>query len=162
MKRNWDAITHRAFQIGIVLKGIDGLLEITAGTALLLTTRPAILHAVNVLTRDELTEDPHDYFANLLVHLAKHLSLRTQHFAAFYLLGHGLVKAGLVAGLLCKVRRAYPAALVFLVGFVLYQVYRIFRHPSPGLLFLTGFDVVIIALVWLEWRRGERLSSRTA
>ena len=162
MKRNWDVITHRAFEIGIILKGIDGLLEIGAGTALMLTTQPAILHLVTLLTRDELTEDPQDFFANLLLDLARHLSLRTQHFASFYLLGHGLVKAGLVIGLLRRMRWSYPTALVFLTGFVLYQVYRLFHLPSIGLLLLTLFDAVIIALVWSEWRRTGRPKSGTA
>jgi uncharacterized membrane protein len=152
MKADWASVSHRAFKFGILIKGLDGLLELIGGSALLLTSRPAIRHAVALLTRHELIEDPGDFVANHLVQLAQHVSLGTRYFAGFYLLAHGLVKIGMVAGLLRDKRWAYPLAVVLLTAFIGYQAYRIVEQPSPGLALLTAIDVTVLALIVREWR----------
>ncbi len=108
MQRLW----HRAFQVGIVLKGFDGALqlEVAGGTALLLATQ----RAVALLIHEDLIEDPHDFLANLLVQTVQHLSIGTQHFAGVYLVGHGIIKIGLAIGLLRGLLWSYPLALLFL------------------------------------------------
>ena len=40
--------------------------------------------------------------------------------------------------------------------FIGYQLYRIALQPSAGLVLLTAFDVVIVALTWREYRRQRR------
>ena len=67
MKFDWAILSHRAYKIGILIKGLDGLQELAGGGALLLTSRPAIRQAVALLTRQELIEDPHDFVANHLL-----------------------------------------------------------------------------------------------
>lgn len=152
MKPARKILFHRAYQIGIILKGVDGVLEIAAGMALLLTTQPAIQHVIALLTREELVEDPRDLLANYLMRMARHLSIGMQHFASIYLLVHGIVKAGLVICLLRGWHWAYPVALLLLTAFIFYQVYRLTQTPSLPLYFLTALDVVIVVLVWREWR----------
>ncbi len=51
MKPRWQLLPHRAFDVGIVLKGLDGLLEAVAGGVFLLTTHPAVLGIAHWLTR---------------------------------------------------------------------------------------------------------------
>ena len=155
MKLNLRVPWHRAFQTGIVLKGLDGILELSGGLGLIFTSQPAIRRLVAFLTHDELIEDPHDFVANLLVRLTQHLSIQTQHFAGIYLLGHGVIKVGLAVGLLRGVSWSYPAALLFLTAFVAYQLYRIVYSHSPTLSFVTAFDLTIVALIWHEWRRRK-------
>ena len=152
MKPDWASISHRAFKLGILVKGLDGLLELAGGSALLLTSRPAIQRAVALLTRQELVEDPHDVVANYLLHMAQHLSLGTRNFAGIYLLAHGLVKIAMVVGLLRGVRWAYPAAVVLMTAFIGYQGYRLFHQPSPLLGLLTVIDVTVTGLIVREWR----------
>lgn len=156
--------THQAFQIGILLKGLDGLLELVGGGALLLTSQQAIRDAVVWMTRRELLGDPGDFVANHLVHLARHLSVGTQHFAAAYLIVHGVVKLGLVIGLLREVRGSYPTALVVLTTFIGYQCYRLAHQPSASLLLLTVIDIVVVLLIAREWRlrRQHDDSSQTS
>jgi len=153
MKPDWSAIYHRAFDIGILLKGLDGLLESTGGLALLLTGRPAIRGAVAWLTHQELIEDPGDVVASHLVHLAQQLSMDTQHFAGVYLLVHGVIKIGLVAALLRGLRWSYPAAVAVLTAFIGYQGYRLMHTPSLVLGLLTALDVAVVMLIVREWRR---------
>jgi uncharacterized membrane protein len=67
-----------------------------------------------------------------------------------------LVKVLLVIGLLKEKRWAYPASLAILAAFVAYQVYRYSYTHSIGLIVLTAFDLVVIWLVWHEWRLLRR------
>jgi uncharacterized membrane protein len=143
---------HRFFQISIALKGIHALVECGGGIALYLIDVPTIRHWVGLLTQEELIEDPHDFIAAHLMDAAQHLSIDTQSFYAFYLLSHGLVKVLLVAGLLKEKLYAYPASLVVLGAFIAYQVYRYTYTHSMGLIVLTAFDLVVILLVWHEWK----------
>lgn len=147
---------HRAFQVGIVLKGLDGTLEIVIGAALLVTTLQAVQGIVRLATRGELIEDPDDFFANFAVHQASHLSTSDQHFAGAYLLGHGIIKMVLAIGLLRGQRWSYPTALLVLVAFIFYQLYRLCHTHSLALGAFTGLDVLIVLLIWLEWRRGSK------
>ncbi len=135
---------------------MDGSLELLGGGALLLTHQQAIRHAVAWLTRTELIEDPGDFVASHLVQLAQHLSIETQHFAGVYLIVHGAIKVGLVAGLWRGVRGSYPAALVVLTAFIGYQSYRLAHAPSVSLLLLTVIDIVVVLLIAREWRLRHR------
>ena len=143
---------HRIFQIGVILKGLHALIECASGLVLFFVSTATILHWVRLLTQQELTEDPRDFVATHLLAAAQHLSVGTETFYAVYLLGHGLIKVLLVAGLLKEKLWAYPASLVALGGFIAYQLYRYSYTHSVGLLVLTVFDVVVIVLVWHEWR----------
>jgi uncharacterized membrane protein len=67
-------------------------------------------------------------------------------------LSHGIVKLFLVVGLLRNKLWAYPAAIVVFVLFIAYQLYRLSSAPSPLLVLLTVFDVVVIGLTWHEYR----------
>jgi uncharacterized membrane protein len=135
----------------VLLKGLDGVLEVAGGVVLILV-RPSTLNRLTVhLTQHELSKDPHDFIAHRLLRLTSNLN-HTQTFGAVYLLTHGLSKVVLVVALLRKQRWAYPATLVFLGAFVIYQLYRITYQPSIGLGLLTAFDVFIMWLVWREYR----------
>lgn len=153
MKYRWQKLYHRAFDVGIALKGLDGAFEAIAGITLLLSSQPALLAAAHWLTRQELIDDPDNFLANHLLHSAQKLSIGSWHFAGAYLLGHGIVKLGLVLGLWRGARWAYPTAIAFLTAFIAYQCYRWTRHASIFLALLTVLDVVIVLLIVIEWRR---------
>ena len=61
--------------------------------------------------------------------------------------------------------RAYPVSLVAFAGFIVYQIHRFTFTHSPFLIVLTVFDLIVIVLVWHEWRRrranGELVSRRS-
>lgn len=158
MKARLKALYHRAFDVGIVLKGLDGLFEAMAGMTLLLTGQPELLGAVHWLTRRELIEDPGDLVANHLLHLVQGLAVGTRHFAGAYLLGHGIVKLGLVTGLLRGARWSYPTAIVILTAFIGYQGYRWIQHSSFFLATLTLFDIFIVLLIAVEWRSRRAMA----
>jgi uncharacterized membrane protein len=151
-------IRHRAFQVGIVLKGLDGALEVVFGAPLLLTKLQRVQETVWYLTRSELIENPDNLLANFAVNKTEHLSIGTLHFAGAYLLCHGLIKVGLAIGLLRGFRWSYPSALLFLVTFIVYQLYRIYHTHSLTLSFFTTFDIAIALLIWIEWTHARNRS----
>lgn len=143
----------RLFEIGIILKGLDGVLE-TIGGLLLLTVSPATINNLAVrLTQHELSQDPQDFIANHLLRYTHSLSGPAVTFAAVYLLLHGVTKIVLVAALLRNQLWAYPWLLAFLLIFIVYQLYRIALSPTFGLSALTIFDAFIAWLTWREWRK---------
>ena len=91
---------HQIFFISVLLKGADALIECVSGFVLTFLSTSAVTHLVNTLAQEELIEDPHDFIATHLLSLAQKYTVSTQHFYAFYLLSHGVVKAFLVIGLL--------------------------------------------------------------
>ena len=143
---------HAAFEIGVVLKGLNGLAELVGGTILYFTSLDLIRGIVTWLVHSELIEDPRDRIANYVLHAAEGVSVGGKTFAAFYLLTHGVVKLILVAGLLRNRPWAYPASLAVLGLFIAYQLYRLSFAFSVGLVLLTVFDAVIIVLIWHEYR----------
>jgi uncharacterized membrane protein len=147
---------HRIFEISILLKGAHALIECIGGLVLALFSTSAVANLVNALTQDELIEDPNDFVAAHLLSLAQNLTANTQHFYAFYLLSHGLVKVFIVISLLRNKLWAYPVSLVVLGLFIVYQLYRFLNTHSFGLIVLTVFDVVVMGLIWHECRLVRR------
>ena len=146
----------RVFEIGIIVKGLNGLAELVGGLLLLFATPGSIRRLAVVLTQGELSEDPHDIIARYLLHTANGLTGSAVLFGAVYLLLHGAVKVVLVIALLLNKLWAYPCMIVVLLIFIGYQLYRIALQSSAGLVLLTAFDVVIVALTWREYRRQRR------
>ena len=153
---------HVAFEIGVILKGLNGLLELMGGVLLLVFPPSAIQRFVVGLTHNELSRDPDDFIATHLRAAAEHLSVGGQQFAAIYLLSHGVIKAVLVYALLKDKLWAFPWAIGVFAAFGVYQMYRYFIQPSGWLIALTVLDVMVILLTWTEWRRlkGERSLER--
>jgi uncharacterized membrane protein len=154
----------KTFKIGLVLKGLDGILEVVGGILLLFLSPHAIEHIARTLTAHELSEDPHDLIARYLLHTASHLTTSTTLFGAIYLLSHGAAKIVLVVLVLLDKLWAYPWLIVLLLAFIAYQLYRItFVHFSVGLAALTVFDAVLVWLTWREYQsKKARRPARTA
>jgi uncharacterized membrane protein len=150
-------LLDRTFEIGIILKGLDGLFETIGGLLLLFVSPDQINHLVRTLTQHELTEDPHDWVASHLLHYSQSLTTGTVTFAAIYLLAHGLVKVVLVGALLRNKLWAYPWLIATLIAFIVYQTYQMIVKFSGGLLALTIFDIAITLLTWREWRKQREI-----
>jgi uncharacterized membrane protein len=148
-----NKITHLCFDIALIAKAIDGLLEIIGGVVLFFVSPDQIHGLARWLTQEELAEDPTDFIANHLRHASQHLSTGTTLFAAFFLLWHGLVKVGLVWALLRKHLWAYPVAIVAFALFVAYQLDRYAHTRSAWLLALSVLDVFVIVITALEFKR---------
>jgi len=144
------------FEVSIILKGLDGLLELVGGVLLLVVSPATINQLIVRLTQHELDKDPNDVIATRLLHFGNGLTGSAVRFAAAYLLVHGIVKVVLVAALLRNKLWAYPWLIITLVVFIGYQLYRIALVPSAWLIALTVFDAFVVWLTWREWQKQRR------
>jgi uncharacterized membrane protein len=149
-------VLHYLFELGVSLKFVNGVLELIGGVFLFFITPESLNKLAAKMLTDELLEDRKDLVANTLRHVMASLSADTQVFASLYLLVHGIVKVGLVVALCKKKLWAYPLAGVVLVLFTVYQLYLYSHSRSAFQLFLTAVDVLVLLLLWSEYRRVVR------
>jgi len=126
---------HQIFVVSVLAKGIHALIEIAGGLSLYLLGSDVIAQWIG----------PHEW-------IARHFKPSEQHFYAFYLLSHGLIKSVLVAGLLKEKLWAYPASIAVFGGFIAYQLYRFSWTHDIALIALSVFDLFVIALAVHEFR----------
>lgn len=126
--------------------------ESLGGLGLLITPNARVAYWVDWMTRNEIAHDPHDKVAEWVQHGHTPFPIETQHFYAAYLCFHGAIKLAMVFGLARKIRWAYPAAMMILAGFVVYQVNHFLHGHSPVLLALSALDTLMIVLVWREYQ----------
>jgi uncharacterized membrane protein len=133
---------HQVFVVSVLFKGAHALIEIAGGLALYLLSASTIARWL-----DEI--DPRNW-------VERHFPFSEQHFYAFYLLSHGLVKSVLVAGLLKEKLWAYPASFAVFGAFIAYQLYRYSWTHDVGLILLSIFDLFVIYLAVHEYRLLRR------
>lgn len=145
-------LLHWLFEASLAIKGLLTSTEALAGLGMLLTPNALMARFVYWVTHFEIAEDPNDTLATWSLRAMQQFPVPTQHFYALYLLAHGGLKLTMVLLLWRKVVWAYPASMAVLAGFVGYQLYEFVHAGSPFLLLLAVFDLVMIGLVWQEWR----------
>jgi len=145
----------RVFEVGILLKGLDGLLEVAGGILLFFIKPEYLNHLAITLTQHELAEDPRDFLATHILHSTQNLAAGSLVFAALYLLSHGLVKIVLVWEILHNRFWAYLGLIYLTIGFMIYQIYRFTYSHSISLVLLTVFDGVIVYLTVVEYRKRK-------
>ena len=129
---------HEVFVVSVLAKGAHALIEIAGGLALYLFSTDTIARWLDEIDTDGWLE--------------RHFPLSEQHFYAFYLLSHGLVKSVLVVGLLREKLWAYPASFAVFGAFIAYQLYRYSYTHEIALIFLSVFDLFVIYLAVHEYR----------
>ena len=144
---------HAAFEVSLLLKAILAIMEVIAGILTFFVTPQLLLNILHRITQVEFIEDHGDMVANYLLHAAQSLSISSLHFAAFYLLIHGIVKLWVIIGLWRKKLGYYPAAIVIFSLFIVYQLYRYTFTHSVMLILITILDMVVIVLTLLEYQQ---------
>ena len=142
---------HWLFEASLIIKGSFAAGETLSGLGLLLTPHTVLLSLWAWLTHHQLTQNPSDDMVQWFQHLADIFPLHVQHFYAMYLLAHGALKFAMVIMLARRTLWAYPAAMVVLAGFVIYQATEFVTQDSWVLLALACLDAIMIVLVYREW-----------
>lgn len=144
-------LIHETFEVGIVLKGINAVLEMI-GAVLLLFIHPATINRlVATITQGELSEDPKDKIANFLVNTAHGISITGEFYGALFLLAHGIIKLFLIVAMFKRKLWAYPISLGIFGLFFLYQSYRYVLSDSVWMIVLNVLDIFVIILTYLEY-----------
>ncbi|WP_345475917.1 DUF2127 domain-containing protein [Microbacterium pseudoresistens] len=157
-------LLDRVFEVSIILKGINGVLELIGGVALLFVDPVQVRAWLSGITANMVGAHHHSPIWQWFQHLADALDTKATVFAAVYLLLHGVIKIVLVWALLREKMWAYPWMIAALVAFIAYQCYELLVHFSWWMLALTIFDIFIVGLTLREWqlhkaRRAERLAA---
>jgi len=139
------------FRLSLIIKAILALSEVIVGILAYFVTQQFLVSVITILTHDELMEDPKDFISNYLIQTAKNLSPHSQHFAAFYLISHGIIKTWLVVGLLRKKLWYYPTSIVIFGLFIVYQLIRFTSTHSLWLILITVLDLIVIGLTVHEY-----------
>lgn len=152
----------KVFEYGILIKGIDGLIELVTAIALIFLSPQLIQGLVVLATHRELALDPHDVFSNFLLSASHQFTNSGRLFLIVYLAVHAVIKLVSVIGLLRNKLWAYPFSLISLGALTLYQIYDIaFARGSIFVIILTIIDLAILALIWREYQK-VKASPRSA
>ncbi len=150
-----DAL-DKAFKLSLLLKGLDGLLEIFGGVLLIIIRPAQIEHWSHRLTDSTLARNPHSFWATHVADWANGIGKSSLLFGAIYLLSHGIVKLFVVVEVWRNRSWAYPLLIAVIGLFVAYQLYYLtFKKVTAGMIALTIFDLIIIALTIAEYRRHK-------
>jgi uncharacterized membrane protein len=146
---------HRAFTLWVLLKALGGLIQVLVAAALM-------AFRLDTLRRWLATEAGWVQARGLgWLDLTRAggggISPGTQRYAALYLVVHGLSKIILSICLLKNQRWAYPASMAALAAFVLFQSYQLFLGYAFGLALLTGYDTILIWLIWMEYQAVKKM-----
>jgi uncharacterized membrane protein len=151
------SLQHRAFELGISLKGIDGLLECIGGVLIWFVT-PALLGGIFR------TLYGHEIFRVAGEQVGFHLQAASEKFASgskifpsLFLVSHGITKILLVIAIWMNRLWAYPLMILVFSMFAVYQVYRLTHTHSLVLAIVTAVDIAIIILTWREYQEQRAL-----
>jgi uncharacterized membrane protein len=149
MKKRVEKEITTVFEIGVIIKSVQGIFEIIAGVLLLSLNTEALGQRIEIYAQGELVENSHDIIFNFVQYVGQHIS-SSNFFLVAYLLGHGLVKLFLVIGLFHKKLWAYYVFIWILGVFICYEAYRLSFSHSVALLIFTLFDILLLYLTWME------------
>lgn len=151
---------RRIFDIALVVKGIDGVIEILGALFIALVRPAAITNWLSRLTSEELVREPSGLTAHAVHALSHSLSAGGHWLIAIYLVLHGLVKVLLVIGIFSGKRIAYPLFMASLVVFGTYEMYRGTARHEIYLQVLAVLDFAILILTVHEYRMryGESIT----
>lgn len=140
------------FDVALILKIINGSLELIASLLILFVPPALVLKLVEFSTSGELTRDPDDPIVLLIRNSAQAFAVHTHYFLAAYLALHGAIKIVLVMGIFAKKKVAYQLFMVSLICFGGYEAYRGFLLGDLLLKALAVFDLSLLVFTLHEYR----------
>lgn len=145
-------LRHNLFIVSILLKGVFAVLEVLAGLVLLIASPGQFTQFIHFMFHNRLVADPNDPFATYVLHQLQDFDMTRHSFVNIYLMLHGLVKVGIVAGLYSERLMAFPIGLTVLGIFITYEFERFVATHSLVLLALSLLDAFIMVLAWREYQ----------
>ncbi|MGL4860664.1 MAG: DUF2127 domain-containing protein [Enterobacteriaceae bacterium] len=149
---------HLAFLLSLLFKGMLAIVEVISGLLLWLLQGRILTLAADFINSHQashtmLSTSLGDKICNGLEQAIGEITVQGSTFTLFYLISHGVIKLWLVAGLWRNKLYYYPVAITVFSLFIVYQLYRLSVSYSLLLVLLTVIDLIVIALIWTEYRR---------
>lgn len=142
-------IIYVTFSVGLLIKALDATAEIGAGIGLIFLTPEIINNFTEFVSKGILSP----YLGDRVIEFGRSFSIKTRHFAIFYLLSHGILKMTVIFFLWKEKLWAYPLSVAIFGFFIVYQTYHFIGSHSIFLLLLTVLDAAMIILTIAEYRR---------
>ena len=150
---NKDTIINIGFYGGLVIKGVDALIEFIGGIILIVLNHEGLNRLISLIALPELIEDPKDMVMNYFITIGQNFSINSQHSVAVYMILHGTTKLAIVWVLLTKKMWAYPLAIFVFALFIAYEMYSYMNNKSVLMLMMVIIDIVIFVMIILEYKR---------
>lgn len=139
------------FFLSLILKGIDGVVEVLAGTTLLFLEKSDVLNFLTHLARYNFKAVSKDALVNSIAHFSSTFTDYMKFFVTVILLGSGSVKIVLAISLLLKKKWAFPVALVLLGLIILYESIQGILSKSLFIGIMTTLDVIVLLVISREY-----------
>jgi uncharacterized membrane protein len=139
------------FNISIVLKGVDGLIELIGGVLFAILEKEVILKLIIDFLSYDLFKIPNKTVLELATTVSHDLDTSIRNFIIAVLIGNGFIKIAFAIGLLLRKMFIFPISIIFLIGLLIYQIIQTFYTPSLYLIFFNLFDFAVIVVIWLQY-----------
>jgi len=146
-------IINIGFYGGLVIKGVDALIEFIGGFILIVINHEGLNRLISLIALPELREDPKDIVMNYVITIGQNFSINSQRSVAIYMILHGITKMAVVWVLLTKKMWAYPLAMFVFASFIAYEMYSYMHSQSVLMLIMVILDMVIFVMIILEYKR---------
>lgn len=152
MKKFFAKHSYKFFKTGVLIKAGIAIIEIVAGLVFYFLSY-ATMNAIVIALIHLVIKNPDSVVWNWVNSGFHDLVIYSTSFWAFIFLSHGVTKILLTRGLLRNKTWAYIGSLVVFSYFIINQVYQSIRNPSFALELITIFDMVVVFLIFYEYRR---------
>jgi uncharacterized membrane protein len=147
---------HELFRIGILVKAVDGVIEVIAGAFIYFANYTAVNAVLFSVFRSEITENPRDLVWGYFINEWHYFLFSSHTFWGLLFMVHGTTKLVLSGALLKNQLWAYPTAAIVFTLFVGYEFYSALSRPSLFLWLITILDATVVALIFHEYRKIKR------
>ena len=154
MDNQTSKATDFLFRVGLIVKGVDSLLEVVGGVLLLMPMRLA--RYILVLSQHEVYRH-HQALAGRLDHLADSVVEHASMGEAAYLVVHGLAKVILIAAVFRDKKWGYTGLMGVLSFFALIEITRAIGAHEIVTGALSIFDIVMVVLIYKEYRAHQKV-----
>lgn len=145
------AAENRFFVISMWWRIAYGTLRTIFGFALFQAVGSPVLDVITSIMSYELTQDPSDKLYSMVSHFLGQDPLYVSYFLAIYFIFWGLIDIILSINLLRGKLWAFPASLVLIGGFIIYELIRFTYTHSSILLFIIFVDIIIFWFIEREY-----------
>jgi uncharacterized membrane protein len=146
------SLQHRAFEVGIFLKALDGVLECIGGMLIWFVTPALLVRVFRTLYGHEIFRMAGEQFGFHAQAVSQKFASGSKLFPSLFLASHGITKVLLVIAIWMNRLWAYPLMILVFGGFSVYQLYRLAHTHSLMLALLTLIDIAIVILTWREYQ----------
>jgi uncharacterized membrane protein len=149
-------ILHLVFELGIIIKGFNALVELISGSILLFFSLDKLRSIITLIAGEDKGSWLRRHWALIFYRLDHWLAPDTKVFFTWFFLSHGAVKAFIIVCLFFGWVWAYPLGIAVFSAFIVYQIIEIIGgHHSILYFVLTVLDIFVIFLTVNEWRHAK-------